>query len=340
MTPQQTKLTLAAAVVAAVLAGSYALNRVADDKHTTAGGDSSEQADADIRQNRLNLGTGGRGDSASSGKGTDKKTANKNASGADSDSDRDLASIVDSVTSEVLPIETEAETRDRKRYEEAMANQFKYRENDPKKIKPTELTPVLSTVSEKYNIPDNLLAAMMYVETGGTHRDGDHSMEAGYGVMNLRENNMVDTLGEAASLIGKSKEDVLYDQATNIEAAAALVRSYYDDALASGVSESEAWYMAISQYSGRPDPQLAGNLADETAGWMLKGFELHLSDGGGDVIVPPNPNPLFLPKDWELVGMTPPTEGSGPQVMPGTIPPDAQGYGATGAAAGGAEVTP
>src|SRR5690606_9455640 len=143
--------------------------------------------------------------------------------------------------------------------------------------KPVELSPALQNVSEEYQIPENLLAAMMYVETGGTHRDGDHSMEAGYGVMNLRENNLVDTLAEGASLIGKTKEDVLYNQADNVKAAGALLRSYYDDALASGLSENEAWYMAVSQYSGRTDPELAAALADETAGWLMKGFELHLS---------------------------------------------------------------
>lgn len=340
MTPQQTKFAITAAVIVAILGGSYALNRSVNQEKTGAAGDSSERAGVDVTQSRIGT-RGGRGGSGASDGASVKGKSGKGARGGSSaGDDAALASVVDSATTEVLPIETEAETRERERYEKAQANKFKYRELDPEKIKPAELTPALENVSKEYQIPDNLLAAMMYVETGGTHRDGDHSMEAGYGVMNLRENNMVDTLAEASSLIGKSKEEVLYDQATNIKAAGALLKSYHDDALASGLSESEAWYAAVSQYSGRPDPELAANLADEAAGWMLRGFELHLNDGGGDVVVPPSSSPPFLPKNWELVGMTPPGQNTGPELIPGSTPPNAQSFNDTGSAAGGAQVAP
>jgi hypothetical protein len=234
-----------------------------------------------------------------------------------------------------MPIETDAETRERERYEKAMANQFKYRELDPDKIKPTELTPALQSASEQYGLPKNLLAAMMYVESGGAHRDGDHSIEAGYGVMNLRENNMVDTLAEAAALIGKTKEDLLYNQADNIKGAAALLKSYHDDAVASGLSESEAWYTAVATYSGRSDPSLAAALADETAGFLMKGFETHLSDGGGDVVIPPTADPPFLPKDYAVAGISEPGSSGGDEVA------GAASSGASdGTAAGGAQVSP
>jgi hypothetical protein len=338
MTPQQTKIALAAAALVLIVGGLAALNYNVTKKDAAAAARDSELASADTRHDRLGVkGSHGGPGSADDNDPANAKNGKNRKAGGTASSDSDLASIIDAATTTVQPIETEVETRERQRYEEAMANQFKYREVDPSKIKPVEVGPALQNASKEYGIPDNLLAAMMYVETGGTHRDGDHSMEAGYGVMNLRENNTVDTLGEAASLLGKSKDDVLYDQGANIKAAGALLRSYYDDALASGLSDKEAWYMAVSQYSGRSDPDLAAALADETAGWMLRGFEIHLSDGGGDLIVPPSTDPVFLPKNWELVGMNPPSAGSGPVAGAGTTPPNGQGY---GSATGGNKVTP
>lgn len=305
MDPKQTKLVVAASAVVIVVGGLAALNHVAkSEKDARLASADGERTGADVRSARLGLGShGGAGGSDSDDAAA--KNSRKKAGGS-SGADAGLASIIDAATTTVQPIETEAETRERERYEKAQANKFKYRETDPAKIQPTELTPALEETSKKYGIPDNLMAAMMYVETGGTHRDGDHSMEAGYGVMNLRESNTVDTLGEAASLIGKSKDDVLYNQKLNVEAAGALLRSYYDDAIASGLSESEAWYNAVAQYSGRSDPDLAAALADETAGWLMKGFDTDPGDGGGHIAVPPSSNPVFLPKNWKLVGMTPP----------------------------------
>lgn len=227
---------------------------------------------------------------------------------------RGAAAAADGESTQAELIETEAETAARERYEQAQRNAFKYRKLDPNKIKPTELAPAFDEATKKYNLPENLLAALSYVETGGTHRDGAHSMEAGYGVMNLRESNQADTVAESAALIGKSKDDVFYDQRQNIEAAAALLARYYEDALASGVGESEALYMAVSMYSGRPNPELAAALADEVAGWLIKGFTINVPDGGGVVSVPPDPDPPFLPKNWKLVGLQPP--GTNPAVAP------------------------
>lgn len=339
MNAQQTKLAVAGVVIVAIIGGMYGLNRSTPEEKRSRSGELAGADGVDVRQSRLSLGSRSGGPGGTDSSAADVQTARN--SGGNRVVDPDVASILDVATTQVLPIETEAETRERERYEEAMANQFQYRKLDPEKIKPVELTPALQQVTTDYEIPDNLLAALMYVESGGSHRYGEHSIEAGYGVMNLRENNLVDTLAEGASLIGKSKDEVLYDQGANIEAAGALLRSYYDDAVASGLSESEAWYAAVSQYSGRQNPELAAHLADETAGWMMRGFELHLSDGGGDVVVPGTPNPPFLPKNWEVVGMTPPSETAGAQILPGTTPPNAQSFsGSPGSALGDAQVMP
>ncbi len=200
----------------------------------------------------------------------------------------------------------EAETRARERYELAQLNAYKFRKTDPAKIQPAELSPALSEASKKYAIPQELLTALMLVESGGSHREADHSMEGGFGVMNLKENNLVNTLSEAANLIGRTEEEVLYDQKVNVEAGAALLARYYEDAVASGLEGGDAWYIAVSQYSGRPNPELAAALADEVAGMMMRGMETELHDGGGTVRLPPNPQPVFYPKNWRLAGVTPP----------------------------------
>ncbi len=219
----------------------------------------------------------------------------------------------------------DAETRERERYEIAQRSAYQFRKTDPGKILPTPVMPALADAAQKYNVPQEILLALMAVESGGAHRDADHSMEGGFGVMNLKENNLIDTLGEASSLIGRTKEEVLYDQKLNIEAATALLARYYEDALAAGLVASEAWYMALSQYSGRPNPELAAALADEVGGMMMRGFETELNDGGGRVTLPANPNPPFYPKNWKLAGVTPPPTMNSNQSGGGTPPPSAGG---------------
>ncbi len=70
--------------------------------------------------------------------------------------------------------------------------------------------------------------------------------------------------------------------------------------------------MAVSQYSGRPQPNLAQALADQVAGYMIKGFEIDAADGGGYYRQDPNPNPIFLPKNWRVAAVDPP-QGVGQQ---------------------------
>jgi len=317
MTPQTKKLVfgIGAAVVVLIAAGQLARhNGLGTDKAALANASEDEEARSG-RTGAFNLNASAEG-SASSG-GNAKGARGKGAGNGSDNPVTTKVSAMDGTTSEGAFVETEAETRERERYEQAQKEAFKYRKLDPNKIKPTELAPAFADATKKYNLPEHLLAAIAYVETGGTHRDGQHSMEAGYGVMNLRESNLADTVAEGASAIGKTKDDVLYDQKLNIEAAAALLSRYYEDALASGLPESEALYMAVSMYSGRPNPELAAALADEVAGWMLKGFQADLNDGGGSFNVPANPNPPFLPKNWKLVGLDPPAgiTNSNPQAV-------------------------
>lgn len=235
-------------------------------------------------------------------------------------SPEDTGEAGDTVTSDSLTSAAEAgmtqeqmdvDTRNRLIYEEAQRKAFKPRKTDPEKVVPAKLTDAVQDAAKKQNVPKDLLAALMYCESEGSHRGAQPSIDAGFGVMNLRENNLVDTLGEAAQLIGRSKEDCIYNQALNLEAAAALLARYHDDALASGVSDGEAWYMAISQYSGRQDPELAGELADQVSAAMQRGFKFDWGDGGGAFTQPPT-TPPFQPKDPSRVAV--------PQTNPAPTP--------------------
>ncbi|MGI8907589.1 MAG: transglycosylase SLT domain-containing protein [Candidatus Sumerlaeaceae bacterium] len=317
MNPQRVKLLIGVAIAALFIGG---LGTLATRNQRNAGSGGSKADDENDPNNRRSRAghfnaasnasnTKVKADNATTGSGTNALVVDKRTT---------VTIIADAPTTNSLG-ETEAETRERERYETAQRNAFKYRKIDPEKVKPTELAPAFQQAAKQYNVPSELLAALAYVESGGTHRDGGHSMDAGFGVMNLRENNIVDTAAEAASLLGKSKEELLQDQKLNILGSAALLAKYHEDALASGVSDSEAWYMAIAAYSGFPNPELAAAHADEVGGWLIKGFEANVTDGGGSFTVSPNPNPLFLPKNWKLVGLYPPPA---PGVMPLPINPN------------------
>lgn len=188
------------------------------------------------------------------------------------------------------------EEYERQRYEMVQLKAYKFRQTDPAKVVAFEISKGVPDAAKKYNVPKELLAALLYASSDGGHHDAQHDIEGGYGVMMLKESPQCDSLGEAAQILGVSKEDLIYNQQLNIEGGAAVLRQYYDDALATGVSESEAWYMAVAQYSGRPQPELARALADGVADIMSHGFESDSDDGSGYYKQDPMTDPIFQSK--------------------------------------------
>ena len=212
------------------------------------------------------------------------------------------------------------EEYERQRYEMVQLKAYKFRQTDPSKVKPYEIAEVVPEAAKKYDIPQELLAALLYTSSDGGHHYAEHDIEGGFGLMMLKESPQCDTLGEAAQLLGVSREDVIYDQRLNVLGGAAVLRQYYDDAIAAGLDESEAWYMTVAQYSGRPQPVLAAALADQVAGNMIKGFEIDSEDGSGYYLQDPMPNPIFLPKNWRLAGVDPPAGVAQDKVDAGAVP--------------------
>jgi hypothetical protein len=198
------------------------------------------------------------------------------------------------------------EEYERQRYEMVQLKAYKFRETDASKVKPIEVSKAVPEAAKKYGVPPDLLAALLYTESDGGAHDAQHDTEGGYGLMMLKESPQCDSLGEAAQLLNISREDLIYNQELNVMGGAAVLRQYYDDALASGVGESEAWYMAVSQYSGRPQPDLAAALADQVGGNLIKGFEIDSDDGSGYYQQNGTQTPIFLPKNWKLAAVDPP----------------------------------
>lgn len=305
MKSNQTRIIIIAAIAVAVIAGISVLNRPVQQQ-------SAKPKPVDAKEVASGRKTRGTMPVASSGSdSTAKDAAAKKDAKAVNDKLYGLppltmenASIVSEKPAD-MPL-TDWEEYERQRYEMVQLKAYKFRETDPAKVVPHEIASVLPDAAKKHGIPEDLLAALLYTSSDGGHHQAEHDIEGGFGLMMLKESPQCDTLGEAAQLLGVSREDLIYNQKLNVEGGAAVLAQYYEDAKASGVTDGEAWYMAISQYSGRPQPELAAALADQVAGNMMKGFEIDSDDGSGYYKQEPNTNPIFLPKNWKLAAVDPP----------------------------------
>jgi hypothetical protein len=104
----------------------------------------------------------------------------------------------------------------------------------------------------RFGVPAVLLEAICYFEGHLSDHGGAPSSQGGYGCMDLARNSHLDTLGQAARLLGVPASSVRSSQALNIAGAAAVLR-------ADAISLSPArrvpatlggWYGAIAKYSG------------------------------------------------------------------------------------------
>ena len=105
---------------------------------------------------------------------------------------------------------------------------------------------------QRFGVPASLLEAICYLEGHLSDHGGAPSSAGGYGCMDLARNSHLDTLGQAARLLGVPVWSVRRSQALNIAGAAAVLRA---DAIAlSGTHRVPTtlggWYGAIAKYSG------------------------------------------------------------------------------------------
>lgn len=97
----------------------------------------------------------------------------------------------------------------------------------------------------EFRVPRVLLEAIGYVENNWTQVGP--SLDKGWGIMHLVENDYCDTLGEAARLLKTDRQVLKDDPRQNIRGAAALLASY---AMNASTASLKDWFRPASRFSG------------------------------------------------------------------------------------------
>lgn len=120
--------------------------------------------------------------------------------------------------------------------------------------------PSVSTIQKYFNqasresgVPVSLLMVIGQIENNWTQTGP--TIDRGWGVMHLVQNNYCNTLGEAAELIGVSDQVLKDDARQNIRGAAALIAEYAGEEKAS-FNKLDDWFPAIARFSGLINPEL------------------------------------------------------------------------------------
>jgi N-acetylmuramoyl-L-alanine amidase len=107
---------------------------------------------------------------------------------------------------------------------------------------------------QQFGVPAALLEAICYFEGHLSDHGGAPSSENGYGCMDLARNSRLDTLDQAARLLGVPASSLRRNESLNIAGAAAVLRA---DAISLSPKHRVpatlgGWYGAIAKYSGAP----------------------------------------------------------------------------------------
>ncbi|HLP53048.1 MAG TPA: N-acetylmuramoyl-L-alanine amidase [Chitinophagales bacterium] len=122
----------------------------------------------------------------------------------------------------------------------------------------------------EFNVPVALLKTIGQIENNWTQTGP--SIDQGWGIMHLVQNDYCNTLGEAAQLLGVSEQLLKDDARQNIRGAAALLQSYYNT-LQPVVQKDglETWYPAVKKFTGLISDELRTIQADRYYGVMCDG---------------------------------------------------------------------
>lgn len=146
--------------------------------------------------------------------------------------------------------------------------------------------------AEEFKVPQNVLMAVAYNQSRWDYHKG-HSEVGGYGVMNLVQidggefahgkgedveaqgvdNSVINTLDQAANLIGIDPEALKDDPEQNIRGGAALLAEYARETAGDIPSNPEDWYGAIVKYSGSEFDSVAKEFADDVYATIQQGAE-------------------------------------------------------------------
>lgn len=130
------------------------------------------------------------------------------------------------------------------------------------------------TAATRYDVPRDLLVALGQAETHLDGHAGAPSASGGYGVMHLTSNPTLHTLDEAADLTGLGRAALRSDTAANITGAAAVLRSYADQAGLTAMERADVnqWYGPVVRYDGAASPAVARLDADTVYDLLDAGF--------------------------------------------------------------------
>jgi len=144
----------------------------------------------------------------------------------------------------------------------------------------TTIAEAAAAAQQRFGVPASLLEAICYFEGQLSDHGGAPSSDGGYGCVNLARNRHLDTLDQAAHLLGVPVSSLRASQSLDIAGAAAVLRA---DAISLSATHRApltlgGWYGAIAKYSGAQH-DVAARYADEVYRILQRGLTATASAG-------------------------------------------------------------
>lgn len=145
----------------------------------------------------------------------------------------------------------------------------------------TPIEAAFEQAAREFGVPASLLKAFCYMEGRLSNHSGSPSVDHGFGCMHLIQNQRGDTLGQAASILGVSTDQLKTDIATNIRGGAAVLRAEAEQlsgthTLPASLAE---WYGAVAEYSHAEVRSTALMYADALYKILNTGFSAQSDTG-------------------------------------------------------------
>jgi hypothetical protein len=152
------------------------------------------------------------------------------------------------------------------------------------RMKAANYPALFDKAAQEFGVPADILKGVSFAETRWDHltwppgetASPENGMPRPYGIMSLWDNEYFGhSLLEAATLIGKTPDELKQDPYQNIRGGAALLRKIYDETpKPDGTTEAdiESWRYAIRKYCGIPEPDLNAQHALDVYVFMTKGY--------------------------------------------------------------------
>ncbi|MFA8451575.1 MAG: N-acetylmuramoyl-L-alanine amidase [Bacteroidales bacterium] len=128
------------------------------------------------------------------------------------------------------------------------------------------LIKIFKAASQKYNVPEELLMAIAYIESNWTQLGP--SIDQRWGIMRLASNSYCHSLEDASALIQKSPQDLKDNAYYNIMGAAALLQQIHEKRKIN-TKDINNWFSVVAEYSGHINP-LTKEIAAESYFKALK----------------------------------------------------------------------